>query len=90
MDTKMRAIIDPRYMGINISNYTDKVVELVWLMTSLEPRMRLYWQRQNEQVNTEFFYFYDHKGDYVDQTVWPAVFMHDTGRLVTRGNVLAM
>ncbi|XP_052815183.1 uncharacterized protein LOC128242157 [Mya arenaria] len=87
-DTKLQAIIDPRYLRRDFKRYIDKVVELVWLMTTLEPRMRLYWQRQNERVNQDFFYLYrGQQGEYVNQTVWPAVFMHNTGRLIYKGQI---
>lgn len=90
MDTKLRAIIDPAYLRKEFRKYIETVVELVWLMTTMDPPMRIFWQQQTERVNTDFFHFYDRKGDFVNQTVWPAIFMHNTGQLLYRGNVLAM
>lgn len=90
MDSKLRAIIDPSQLRREFQQYIEKIVELVWLMTTLDPPMRLYWQQQTERINPDFFYFYDRKGDFVNQTVWPAVFMHNTGKIIYRGQVLSM
>ncbi|KAH3774704.1 uncharacterized protein LOC127844060 [Dreissena polymorpha] len=90
METKLRAIIEPQYMRREFKKYLLKVIELVWLMTTLDPPVRLYWQSQTERINADFFEFYFRKGDFVNQTVWPAVFLHNTGRLLHKGQVLAM
>ncbi|XP_053402963.1 uncharacterized protein LOC128558132 [Mercenaria mercenaria] len=90
MDSKLRAIIDPSQLRRDMRRYIQKIVELVWLMTTLDPPMRLYWQQQTERVNIDFFDVYDRKGDFVNQTVWPAVFMHNTGKIIYKGQVLAM
>lgn len=90
MDTKLRAIIDPHYLRRDFRRFIEVVVEQIWLMTTLDPPMRLFWQQQTERINSDFFHFYDRKGDFVNQTVWPAVFMHNTGQLLYKGYVLAM
>ena len=90
MDTKMRGILDVTYVKKELRNYAEKCVHVIWLMTTLNPPMRIYWQNQTERVKTDFFDFYDRKGDLVNQTVWPAVFLHNTGQLVYKGFVLSM
>lgn len=90
MESKLKTIIHPGQLRRDLKAYIVKIVELVWLMTSLHPPMRLYWQHQTERVNTDFFDFYDRKGDFVNQTVWPAIFMHNTGKLIYKGQTVAM
>lgn len=90
METKLRMIIDPADLKREMKKYIEKVVEVIWLMTAQNPAMRIYWQQQTERVLTEFFDYYDRKGDFVNQTVWPAVFVHSTGKLLSKGYILAM
>ncbi|XP_060563249.1 uncharacterized protein LOC132722728 isoform X2 [Ruditapes philippinarum] len=90
MDSKLRSLIDPSQLRRDVRKYIEKVVRLIWLMTTLDPPMRLYWQQQTERVNPDFFDIYDRKGDFVNQTVWPAVFMHNTGKIIYKGRILAM
>ena len=90
METKLRMIIDPVDLKREMKNYIQKVVEVVWLMHTLNPPIRIFWQQQTERVITDFFEFYDRKGGFVNQTVWPAVFVYNTGKLLTKGYVIGM
>lgn len=90
MDIKLRAIIEPSRLGRCFKQYIERCVELVWLMTVLDPPMRLFWQQQNERANPDFFSYNDGKGEFVNQTVWPAVFVHNTGQLIYKGVLLTM
>ena len=90
METKLRMIIDPSDLKRETKNYIEKVIGVLWLMNAQNPPMRVFWQQQTERVLTDFFQFYDRKGDFVNQTCWPAVFVHNTGKLLSKGTVLAM
>ena len=83
-------IIDPSDLKREMKNYIEKVISVLWLMNTMNPPMRVFWQQQTERVLTEFFQFYERKGDFVNQTCWPAVFVNNTGKLLSKGTVLAM
>ena len=90
METKLRMIIDPADLKREMKNYIHKVIEVVWLMHAMNPPMRIFWQQQTERIMTDFFDVYDRKGDFVHQTVWPAILVHNTGNVLSKGYVVAM
>lgn len=90
MSTRLDNIIDPSQVREEFRRYIERCVELIWLMTTLSPPMRLYWLYEGDRVNPDLFHFYDRKGEYVKQTVFPAIFMNNTGHILHKGFVLAM
>ncbi|XP_062621111.1 uncharacterized protein LOC134282721 [Saccostrea cucullata] len=70
---------------VHVEQYIDKVVELVWLMVVQDPPMSICCQKQGEQMDKKSYKYYEKKGDLVNLTVWPAVFLYDKGPLVSKG-----
>ncbi|XP_061184739.1 uncharacterized protein LOC133192742 [Saccostrea echinata] len=70
---------------VHVEQYIDKVVEFVWLMVVQDPPMSICWQKQGEQMDKKSYKYYEKKGDIVNLTVWPAVYLYDKGPLVSKG-----
>lgn len=72
----------------SVTKYIHVCIELTWLMRIQDPPMLLSKQPVNTRVNTEVFKCFDKRGTNVKMTVWPAVYLHEGGPLVSKGYVL--
>ncbi|XP_060608166.1 uncharacterized protein LOC132760244 [Ruditapes philippinarum] len=73
----------------HIENFVAKAFEVIWLMTIQNPPMIFKWQKRDEPVDKERFTFYTKRGNTIKQTVWPAVLLHESGPLMSKGIVQA-
>jgi len=86
---KLVEIFETGFAAKALVDYTDKVVELVWLMVVQDPPMLLHWLEPKQTVIKAQFKYFKRKGPVVQQTVWPAVFIKDGGDLLSKGVVIA-
>jgi hypothetical protein len=75
-------------MKKNLEVYIDKCVEYIWLMVVQDPPMDLRYPRMGEKLDTTSFKVFRKKGTVVQACVWPAVYLHKNGPVVSRGYVL--
>jgi hypothetical protein len=66
--------------------YMTRCVELTWYMNILEPPMvLLYMAQRYSNFDTKYFMYYSREGHKFDYVVWPALLLHENGRLMIRG-----
>ncbi|XP_062621735.1 uncharacterized protein LOC134283291 [Saccostrea cucullata] len=68
--------------------YIEACIEQMWLMCVQDPRMVIEFAVPGTPINKELFKFYDKKGKLVHLTVWPVVYLHKEGPIVSKGYVL--
>ncbi|XP_062621108.1 uncharacterized protein LOC134282719 [Saccostrea cucullata] len=71
-----------------IEIFIDKCVEIIWLMSVQDPPMDLRYPTPGEKLDTSSFKHYRKKGTVVQQCVWPAVYLHKDGPVVSKGFAL--
>lgn len=70
----------------SMQKYIDCCIEYCWMMAIQDPPMKLdFGPAQNEKFDKEVFRCYTITGKKVQFMVWPAVFLHKNGPLVTKG-----
>lgn len=70
----------------SMQKYIDCCIEYCWMMAIQDPPMKLdFGPAQNEKFDKEVFRCYTITGEKVQFMVWPAVFLHKNGPLVTKG-----
>ncbi|XP_062613960.1 uncharacterized protein LOC134275708 [Saccostrea cucullata] len=70
--------------------YIHKCVELSWLMSIQDPPMCLEWQFKGGDFRSDTMRSFTKSGDKVQFVVWPAMYLHDGGPLVTKAIVQGM
>ncbi|KAL4231001.1 hypothetical protein ACF0H5_011374 [Mactra antiquata] len=86
---KLPEIFEHGVVNNAVKDYVNRAVQLIWLMVIQDPPMLVYWLEPKQTVTKQYFKYYKRKKPYVIQTVWPAVFRHEGGALLSRGVVLA-
>lgn len=70
----------------SMQKYIDRCIEYCWMMVIQDPPMILdFGPAQNEKFDKDVFRCYTITGEKVKFVVWPAVFLHNNGPLVTKG-----
>ncbi|KAK3100384.1 hypothetical protein FSP39_019093 [Pinctada imbricata] len=70
-----------------IKDYVERTTEHLWLMVVQDPPMYLEFANKGNPVNKELFRFYDKKGKIVERTIWPVVYLHKGGPVISKGYV---
>ncbi|XP_061184188.1 uncharacterized protein LOC133192226 [Saccostrea echinata] len=73
---------------IPLEIFIDKCVEFIWLMSVQDPPMDLRYPIMGEKFDTSSFKHFRKKGTIVQQCVWPAVYLHKDGPVVSKGFAL--
>ncbi|XP_063415882.1 uncharacterized protein LOC134697532 [Mytilus trossulus] len=73
-----------------VSTFTERCLETIWLMLNQEPPMSLEWPQQGETFDTTLYKYYNRKGFNVNFPVWPAVLMHIKGPVLCKGFAVPM
>ena len=60
----------------------------MWLMCVQDPQMSLGFAASGQPFDKELYKFYEKKGGVVDLTVWPVVYLHEGGPIISKGYVL--
>lgn len=68
-----------------MDTFVAKLLHIVWMMKIQDPPICLVWQEKGEKINKENFTYYSKRGDVVAFCVWPAVFLHKDGPLMSQG-----
>ncbi|XP_061170066.1 uncharacterized protein LOC133179296 [Saccostrea echinata] len=68
--------------------YIEACIEQMWLMCVQDPQMVIEFAVPGTPIDKELFKFYDKKGIIVHLTVWPVVYLHKGGPIVSKGYVL--
>lgn len=68
--------------------YIQVCIEQLWLMCVQDPQMSLEFADPNTPIQKDLYKFHEKKGTLVHLTVWPVVFLHKGGPLVSKGYVL--
>ncbi|KAK3602842.1 hypothetical protein CHS0354_026401 [Potamilus streckersoni] len=70
--------------GIKLKLYTDRCVELAWMMCIQNPQMYLY-RCEAGVPSEENFRSYTRSGTVVEYCVWPCVYLHKGGPIMMKG-----
>lgn len=66
--------------------FAEHCVELCWLMQAVKPPMYLDADiPENRQFKTEILKQYTKKGDLIDYIVWPVLYLHKNGHMLSKG-----
>ena len=60
----------------------------MWLMCVQDPQMSLGFAASGQPFDKELYKFYEKKGGVVHLTVWPVVYLHEGGPIISKGYVL--
>lgn len=74
--------------GEKLRVYIQVCIEQLWLMSVQDPQMSLEFADPNTPIQKDLYKFHEKKGTIVHLTVWPVVFLHKGGPLVSKGYVL--
>lgn len=74
--------------GEKLRVYIQVCIEQLWLMCVQDPQMSLEFADPNTPIQKDLYKFHEKKGTLVHLTVWPVVFLHKGGPLVSKGYVL--
>lgn len=69
-----------------IMTYVESCVRLCWLLSIQDPPMKLSWPEEGVEIN-EHVKVYTKHGKRVHYTVWPALYLHENGALLSKGVV---
>uniref|UniRef100_K1RLG0 Mitochondria-eating protein C-terminal domain-containing protein n=1 Tax=Magallana gigas TaxID=29159 RepID=K1RLG0_MAGGI len=69
-----------------IMAYVESCVRLCWLFSIQDPPMKLSWPEEGSEIN-EHVKVYTKHGKRVHYTVWPALYLHENGALLSKGVV---
>lgn len=69
-----------------IMAYVESCVRLCWLLSIQDPPMKLSWPEEGSEIN-EHVKVYTKHGKRVHYTVWPALYLHENGALLSKGVV---
>ncbi|KAJ8298354.1 hypothetical protein KUTeg_024885 [Tegillarca granosa] len=72
--------------SFRVNNYINRCISVLWLMVIQDPPLSLYWPQGNS-FDSQNFYEYTDKGNYVDFSVWPALRLYEGGPLLSKGVV---
>ncbi|KAL3879741.1 hypothetical protein ACJMK2_032027 [Sinanodonta woodiana] len=67
-----------------VQNYCKLCIELTWLMCIQAPPIKLEFIPDNKAISKHFRH-YTRSGDKVEFVVWPALFLHDNGPVLSKG-----
>ncbi|XP_061184537.1 uncharacterized protein LOC133192559 [Saccostrea echinata] len=66
--------------------FAEHCLELCWLMQSVQPPVHLDADiPENRQLKTDTFKEYTKKGNIIEYIVWPAMYLHRNGPLLSKG-----
>ncbi|KAK3602848.1 hypothetical protein CHS0354_026407 [Potamilus streckersoni] len=76
-----------KHVGSNeaLKKFISRLLELIWLMMSQDPPIVLKSLEPGTKIDKASFVFYTKSGDIVRRTVWPAVYLTETGPLMSKG-----
>lgn len=74
--------------GEKLRVYIQVCIEQLWLMCVQDPQMSLEFADPNTPIQKDLYKFHEKKGTIVHLTVWPVVFLHKGGPLISKGYVL--
>lgn len=74
--------------GQKLKVYVEACIEQMWLMCVQDPQMTIHIAVPGTPIDKDLFKFYNKKGKTVHLTVWPVVYLHKDGPLVSKGYVL--
>ncbi|CAG2186447.1 unnamed protein product [Mytilus edulis] len=70
----------------SVKKYTERCIELTWLMNVQDPSMVLLWPDMVSPDNlTDIFRYYTATGTVLDHEVWPALLLYKDGPMVVKG-----
>lgn len=72
----------------DVKAYAIKCIEVMWLMAIQDPPMDIAWPAEDKTFNSAHYKEYCKKGTVVKLPVWPAVFLHRDGPLMSKGYVM--
>lgn len=72
--------------SFRVNNYINRCISVLWLMVIQDPPLSLYWPQGNS-FDSQNFYEYTDKGNFVDFSVWPALRLYEGGPLLSKGVV---
>ncbi|XP_022324935.1 uncharacterized protein LOC111125432 isoform X2 [Crassostrea virginica] len=75
------------YKMESLNLYIDACIECLWLMNVQDPPMYITCLNKGDNYEPAHFNMFLVKGKEVEYTVWPAVFLHEGGPLVSKGYV---
>ncbi|KAL3879960.1 hypothetical protein ACJMK2_032236 [Sinanodonta woodiana] len=67
-----------------VQNYCKLCIELTWLMCIKAPPMKIEFIPENKAISNHFRH-YTRLGDIPDFVVWPVLFLHDNGPVLSKG-----
>ncbi|KAK3100359.1 hypothetical protein FSP39_018692 [Pinctada imbricata] len=79
---------DPDKLPPYLSDYIDKVVEVLWLMSVQDPPMFIDWPIDGSTLDSDKYKVYSGDGSRVQQCVWPCVYVSGNGPLLSKGYVI--
>lgn len=80
----MKSLQPAHHSGNAQVSYIDRCVEVTWLMSVQNPPMHLEFCDPGERV-PRIFKPFTKNGNYVQNCVWPALFLHKNGQLMEKG-----
>ncbi|XP_062613096.1 uncharacterized protein LOC134274867 [Saccostrea cucullata] len=79
--------LEPRQLPKPILAYIDACIEITWLMCIQDPPMVITWATEGEAINKDYYKLYKTNGSIVKVSVWPVLFLHNRGPIVSKGYV---
>ncbi|XP_061164447.1 uncharacterized protein LOC133173478 [Saccostrea echinata] len=79
--------LEPRQLPKPILAYIDVCIEVTWLMCIQDPPMVITWATEGEAINKDYYKLYKTNGSVVKVSVWPVLFLHSRGPIVSKGYV---
>ena len=80
----MKSLQPAHHSGSSQVSYIDRCVEVTWLMSVQNPPMHLEFCNPGERA-PRIFKPFTKNGKYVQNCVWPALFLNRNGTLMEKG-----
>ena len=80
----MKSLQPAHHSGSAQVSYIDRCVEVTWLMSVQNPPMHLEYCNPGDRVSRIFKPF-TKNGNYVQNCVWPALYLNKNGPLMEKG-----
>ncbi|KAL3878810.1 hypothetical protein ACJMK2_031138 [Sinanodonta woodiana] len=72
-------------MGERTQRFAEQCVEIVWLMCIQQPPVHLEYGDKRETFNPDHYRGYTKSGKFIEFCVWPVVYFHENGPILTKG-----
>ena len=70
-----------------LDDFLEKALFLIWVMKMQDPAMEFVWSKSGDKFDKTMYTHYTKRGDTVTQCIWPAVVLHKSGPLMSKGVV---